>query len=303
MALLLVGASTACTSPSATGVTPGGTASSSGSAGADASKEIPAAPKVDAVAEKLPAAVKSKGSLVVAMDPTRPPFQFFAQDNKTVVGSEVELARALAQTMGLKLEIAEVGFDTIIPGVQSGKYDIGISGFGDTKKREEGLDMVTYLYGGAGLMVPAGNPAKVSIKDPCGKRIGAMAGSIQGTVYLPQFSEECVKGGKTAVTINIYPNAAAARLALGSGRIDAVLSDSVSLTYQSKTSKGQFEMAGDDDYKPIPYGIALQKGSPLVEPVKAAVQAIMDSGLYKQILAKWSVDPFAIGKSVINGAA
>ena len=96
-----------------------------------------------AVEKQVPAAVKNKGTLTVAADATYAPNEFIATDGHTVIGMDADLATALAQKMGLKAKVVNQTFDSIIPGIQAGKYGMGASSFTDTKEREKVVDFVT----------------------------------------------------------------------------------------------------------------------------------------------------------------
>ena len=89
-----------------------------------------AAPAVDeALAAKVPDAVKSDGKIVIGTDSSYPPNEFLDTDGKTVVGWDVDLFNAVAAKLGLKTEYESAVFDAIIPGLQSGKYEAGVSSF------------------------------------------------------------------------------------------------------------------------------------------------------------------------------
>src|SRR5215831_11947930 len=109
---------------------------------------------VKKAAALVPAKDKSK-TLVVAADATYPPNEFIGSNGKTVVGWDPELAQALGQALGVKLKVVNATFATIIPGLQSGKYDIGMSSFTDTKAREKVVDFVTYFTAGTSFYVKA----------------------------------------------------------------------------------------------------------------------------------------------------
>src|SRR6202000_1697188 len=96
----------------------------------------------------VPASIKSKGTLSVASDATYAPNEFIGSDGHTVVGMDADLMTALAAAMGLKVKIANQTFDSIIPGLASGKYDVGASSFTDTKEREKTVDFVDYFVAG-----------------------------------------------------------------------------------------------------------------------------------------------------------
>ena len=96
----------------------------------------------------LPADVKAKGTLVSAEDLSSPPTTFMASDNKTPIGFNPDIARLIAAKLGLKLQINNIKFDTIITGLQADRYDFTASTMGATKDRLKVLDMVDYVNSG-----------------------------------------------------------------------------------------------------------------------------------------------------------
>ena len=79
---------------------------------------------------------------------------------------DVDLAKAIGQTLGLKVKIVKAGFDAIIPGLASGKYDLSLSSFTDSKEREKTVDFVTYFSAGTSLMVEVGQPGEADSGHP-----------------------------------------------------------------------------------------------------------------------------------------
>src|ERR1700710_349670 len=106
----------------------------------------------------LPPALASKSEIVIAADASYPPNEFFADDNKTIIGLDVDLANALGQALGKPVKVVNAPFDSILPGLSAGKYDIGMSSFTDNKEREKSFDFVDYFTAGTSLMVKKGNP-------------------------------------------------------------------------------------------------------------------------------------------------
>src|SRR3954452_18879029 len=96
----------------------------------------------------VPASIKSKGTLTIAFDATYAPDESIDKDGKTIVGFDADLAKAVAADMGLQAKLGNATFDTIIPSLQSGKFDVGFSSFTDTKAREKVVDFVTYFQAG-----------------------------------------------------------------------------------------------------------------------------------------------------------
>jgi len=256
---------------------------------------------VQSVAAEVPAAVKKKGVLVVAADATYAPNEFIASNGKTVVGMDPDLANALGAVMGLKMKIVNATFDTIIPGLQSHKYDLGMSSFTDTKARQKVVDFVTYFSAGTSFYVPAeGGQAITSLGDLCGQTVAVERGTTQATDATTQ-SAACKKAGKKAVTVSVYPDQNAANLALSSGRAQIGMADSPVAAYIVKQSKGRFKLSGKP-YGTAPYGIAIPKETGLDKPILYALKALMKNGTYKSILTKWGIEQGAITNPKINGA-
>ena len=132
------------------------------------------------VAAQVPAAVKSKGTLIVASDASYPPNEFIGKDGKTVEGMDADLAQALAGVMGLKAKVVNATFDGIIPGLAAKKYDLGMSSFTDTKVREKAVDFVTYFSAGTSFYVKAqGGPTINTLADLCGHKVAVEKGTTQ----------------------------------------------------------------------------------------------------------------------------
>jgi polar amino acid transport system substrate-binding protein len=253
---------------------------------------------VASVAAKLPPAVKSKGTLIVAADATYAPNEFIGSDGKTVEGMDADLAKALAGVMGLKADVKNATFDGIIPGLAAHRYDLGMSSFTDTKEREKTVDFVTYFSAGTSFYVKAqGGPAVNTLADLCGKTVVVEKGTTQQTDAEAQ-SKKC-SGGK--VTVLTFPDQNGANLALSSGRGQVGMADSPVAAYLVKKSNGQFKLAGEP-YGTAPYGIAMPKDLKFAPAVKAALDELIKNGTYKNILDKWGIAAGAIDAPVINGA-
>jgi polar amino acid transport system substrate-binding protein len=253
------------------------------------------------IAAEVPAAIKSKGTLSVAADATYPPNEFLNPGDKTAMGMDPDLSNALAGVMGLKADVKNATFDSIIPGLAAGKYDLGISSFTDTKEREKTVDFVTYFNAGTAFYVKAqGGPTINTLADLCGHKVVVEKGTTQATDAQAQ-SKKCKTAGKPAVSVQVYPDQNGANLALSSGRGDVGMADSPVAAYLAKKSNGQFKVVGKT-YGEAPYGIAIPKKSGMQKPVQDALKKLIADGQYKTILSKWGVQAGAITKPVINGA-
>jgi len=253
------------------------------------------------IVSQLPADIKSKGELTVAADATYAPDEFFGSDNKTVIGMDADLAKAIAGLMGLKANVQNQTFDSIIPGIAAGKYDLGMSSFTDTKDREKTVDFVTYATAGESFFVNAdGGPDINSIDDICGLKVGAEKGTTEADDAAAQ-SKKCTDAGKDPVEVSTFQDEAGVNVALSSGRVDAGFADTPVADYAVKQSDGKFKLAGPSIAN-APYGIAMAKDSGLQQPVLAAVKALMADGTYAKIFDYWGLSDAKIDNPTINGA-
>jgi len=251
----------------------------------------------------VPAALKSKGTLTVAADASYAPNEFIASDGHTVIGMDADLMKAIATAMGLKIKIVNATFDSIIPGLASGKYDVGASSFTDTKEREKTVDFVDYLTAGESFYTKASGGTDIStIADLCGHTVAVERGTTEQADANTQ-SKKCKAAGKPAVTVLPFADQNGANLALVSGRAQLGFADSPPAEYQVKKSNGQFKLVGQS-YANAPYGLAIPKNGGLAKPIQAAILALMKDGQYKAILTHWGVQAGAIPASQvkINGA-
>jgi polar amino acid transport system substrate-binding protein len=272
-----------------------------GSSGGSSAGSTPTAPTT-ADAAQVPAALKAKGILTAATDPSYAPNEFTDTDGKTIIGMDVDLIRALGAEMGLKVTATKAEFNGIIPGLAAGKYDLGISSFTDNAEREKTVDFVTYFSAGTSFFTKAnGGTTVTGLADLCGKTVAVEKGTTQADDASAQ-SAKCTAAGKPAVTVNAFPDQSGANLALSSGRAQLSMADSPVADYQVKLSNGAFKLVGTP-YGTAPYGIAIPKKSGLAQPMLAAVKALIANGEYKKILDKWGVADGAIAAPEINGAA
>jgi polar amino acid transport system substrate-binding protein len=251
----------------------------------------------------VPSAIKAKGTVTVAMDATYPPDEYIASDGHTIIGMDADLGKALGDAMGIKWNLVNASFATIIPGLQSGKYDIGLSSFTDTKAREQVVNFVVYFKAGEAFYAKASAPSTItSLADLCGKSVSVESGTTEQTDATAQ-SKKCTAAGKPAVTVQTYGTQDQANLAVSSGRADAGFADSQVAAWIVKESDGAFKLSGQA-FALAPYGIAVPKAGGMTTPVLAAVKAIMADGTYAKILAKWGLTSGGIPSAsvVVNGA-
>jgi polar amino acid transport system substrate-binding protein len=253
------------------------------------------------IVAQVPADIKSKGELIAAEDATYAPDEFIAPDGKTVIGMDADLAKAMAEIMGLKATIQNIPFDSIIPGIDAGKYDLGMSSFTDTKEREQTVDFVTCATAGSSFYVKKdGGPSIGSLDDLCGHKVGAEKGTTQADDASAQ-NKTCIDAGKPGVEASVFPGQTDVNVALSSGRVEVAMADTPVAAFAVEQNPDQFKLSGSS-YGNAPYGIAMAKDSGLQQPVLAAVKALMADGTYDKIFDYWGLQGDKIDNPTIDGA-
>jgi polar amino acid transport system substrate-binding protein len=254
------------------------------------------------VAREVPAATKSKGTLIVATDPHYAPDEFIGADGRTIEGMDPDLAKALAAVMGLKVKVVSASLSTIIPGLSSGKYDLGMSSITDTKRREKSVDFVTYFKTGTSFYTntTGGLVIQNGLADLCGRSVAVGRGTTQASDAAAQ-SAKCKAAGKKGIKIFVYRNQTAARLGVTRGLGAVGMADYPVAAFLVVNSKGQFKLTGTP-YNVAPYGIAIPKGNGMAKPILHAMRVLMANGTYKAILQRWYILSGAISTPEINAA-
>jgi polar amino acid transport system substrate-binding protein len=253
-----------------------------------------------AIATQVPAPIKSKGTLNVGTEAQYAPNEFVAPDGHTIVGMDPDLVSALAAVMGLKVKVINSTFEAIIPGLASGRYDLGASSFTDTKERQKTVDFVTYLsVGQAFLSKTNGGPALNTLSELCGHTVSVEKGTVELEEGEKQ-NKKCKTEGKPAIKLLVFPGQNDANLALASGRSEIDYADSPIIAYQVR--KLGVSVRSSPTFGAAPYGLALPKGNGMAKPVLEALKVLMANGTYAAILKKWELESAAISNPVINGA-
>ena len=254
--------------------------------------------KVDDIAATVPEDIRNSGKLVVGVNIPYPPNEFKDPTGK-IVGFDVDLMNAVAAVLGLTVDYRESDFAKIIPSIDGGTYNVGMSSFTDTKEREQQVDFVTYFS--AGTLWAQRPGAAIDPTDACGKKVAVQATTVQETEELPAKSKACVDAGKPEIQIIKFDGQDAATNAVVLGQADALSADSPVTAYAIKQSNGKLETAGEI-FDSAPYGWPVKKGSPLAQSMLKALEHLISTGDYKTIAANWGVESGMIDKPVINGA-
>lgn len=259
---------------------------------------IPTPPKDPTVAALVPASIRKKGVVSVAMDATYPPDEFVAANGTTIIGMDADFNVAIGAVMGIKWHGINATFDTIIAGLQSDKFDVGNSSFTVTTQREKVVNFVTYFKAGEGFYVKSNSTLKLNgLMSLCGKTVSVETGTTEQT-DAQNTVKTCKDANKTPDTVLPFSTQSAANLAVSDGRAQLGFADSQVAGYIVEQSHGQFKLDGSA-FEVAPYGIAFAKSSALDKATLAAIRQLMKDGIYAKILDKWGVQAGAIHNPAI----
>jgi polar amino acid transport system substrate-binding protein len=263
--------------------------------------ELPTVEADDALAALVPAAVAEDGVISVGTDSTYAPSEFLAEDGETIIGFDVDLFTLVAQKLGLEAEFETAAFDSIIAGVGSGRYEVGVSSFTINTERLAQANMISYYEAGTQWATRSGNPDDVDPDNACGLAIAVQRGTVQ-VDDLTARSEECEANGDEAISIEQFDAQSDATAAIASGRVAAGLADSPVMAYAVQQTGGTLEELGEI-YDSAPYGyVVAQAETDFAEAIRGAVAALIEEGAYEEVLTNWGVEDGAITDPAVNPA-
>ena len=192
---------------------------------------------VDAEAQALvPPSVAKRGTLIIGSNPPFAPAEF-KDSQGTMIGFDIDLARAVAETLGLKLEVREMDFNLILPAVAAGSLDFGASGFTDNEERRKNFTFVNYLT--AGIQWAARPDNLINPDDACGRTVAVQRGTVSDTDDVVKRSEDCVAQGKPPITKLAFESSDAAATAQQVKELADAGSEMVRITVNSPEAASQ----------------------------------------------------------------
>jgi polar amino acid transport system substrate-binding protein len=257
----------------------------------------------------LPASIQQSKVINVATSTAYPPYDYTTANSSTIIGFEVDLRAAIAKLLGVSFNTHVTGFDELIVGIESGRFQAAMDGIGDTAAREKVVSFVDYGQGGDDTILVLTSNAKqvTSLLSLCGKTVGGGVGS--GAIERAQAIEKiCTDAGEKPDVPVTFPSAPEVLLAVESGRIYSQMEDSVTGPYDAHASKGEITAISiDGKYATGAFapggveGIAVAKDqTQLAKALQLAVNDIISDGTYAKILQKWGIPTFAVKHATIN---
>ena len=219
----------------------------------------------------------TEGKLIMATNAEFPPYEFY--EGAEIVGIDAEVAALIAEKLGLELEIKDVDFDSIVPGVQSNKYDMGMAGMTVTEDRLKNVNFSdSYATGIQAIIVPEGSDIQ-SVDDLEGKMIGVQQATT-GYIYASDdYGEDHVVS---------YANGALAVEGLKSGKVDCVIIDNEPAKAYVAENEGLTIL--ETEYAVEDYAICFNKdNAALQEAVNKALGELIADGSVQKIVDKYIV--------------
>lgn len=217
---------------------------------------------------------EGKTVVTVATSPDFPPFE--SLDGSEVVGIEVDILQAITEKLGMEMKLEQMDFESVIPGVQAGKFDIGMSGITITEDRQKNCDFTDpYFLASQAIVVTADSPITCKA-DLEGKKISVQTGTTA--------EEYCMDNGYEVLSFTANNDAAAA---LTTGKVDAwVVDNEVAVALAAQQGLTVLDEAMTSE----PYAFAFAKGSDeLVSSFNASLKKLMDDGSIQEIFDKYGV--------------
>ena len=258
------------------------TASTSEStASSDAASSEAASTEASAETASAELTTVTPGKLTMSTNAAVPPYEMTADDG-SFEGIDVEVAEAIADKLGLELQIDDMDFDAALLAAQNGKSDMVMAGVTVTEERQTVMDFSnTYATGIQVVIVPEDSDI-ASIEDMTGKMIGVQRGTT-GDLYCSASVED---GGFGEENVTPYDNGLTAVQALQNGQVDCVVIDNAPAQEFVKANPGLKIL--DTEYANEDYAIGVAKGNTqLLDAINGALEELEADGTLQSIVDKY----------------
>ena len=220
--------------------------------------------------------VQKKGKITIATSPDFPPFESLSGGE--IVGIEVDIVKLIAEKLGVEPVFEQMDFDSVLPGVQTGKFDVGMSGITVTEKRQKNADFTEPYFLAAQSIVVLSDSDITCKADLEGKTVSVQTGTTAESY--------CTENGYTVMAYQANNDACAA---LTSGKVDAWVVDNEVAVALSAEQNGTTKVL-DEAMTTEPYAFAFAKGSDsLVEAFNKELNAMIEDGTVQGLFDSYGV--------------
>lgn len=251
-------------------------------ASTDTAAPADSAAETEAPAEEAADSTAASGKLTMATEATFPPYEYY--DGDAIVGIDVEVAQAIAAKLGMELEVTDIAFDSIIPGIQTGKYDMGMAGMTVTDERKEQVNFSDSYATGVQVVIVKDDSAIASVDDLFADGANTVVGTQAGTtgfIYATSDIEDAGLG-----TVKSFGKTTDAVEALKNGQVDCVILDNEPAKALVAANEGLHIL--DTEYAVEDYAIAIAKeNTDLLDKINTALAELKDDGTLQSIVDKY----------------
>ena len=240
------------------------------------------------------------GTLTVAISALNsPPLALLASDNRTRIGSDPDIARLLADSLGLKLKLVPTAWEDWPLGISAGRYDVALVNIAVTEQRKEKYDFATYRVDSLAFSVKSTSPIEAvrGPEDLSGRKVIVGSGTNQEKILLGWNAENERAGRKPALPVYLTDDASG-NLYIQSGRADVFFGPQSVASYKAALT-GKTKVVGLGPKKAY-VATTTKKGNGLVEALKVALDGAIARGEYQKVLARWGEAGEAVTTSQIN---
>ena len=224
------------------------------------------------------------GVLSMATEATFPPYEYY--DGDAIVGIDVEIAQAIADKLGLELQVTDIAFDSIIPGVQSGKYDLGLAGMTVTDERLEQVNFSDSYATGVQVVIVKEGGKVTSVDDLFADGASNVIGTQTGTTGFLYATWDIQDAGLGEV--KSFAKTTDAVEALKNGQVDCVILDNEPAKALVAANEGAGLSILDTEYAVEDYAAAISKdNTALLEAINGALKELIADGTVQSILDKY----------------
>ncbi len=222
-------------------------------------------------------ATSTEEELVMGTNASFPPYEYYDEDGETIIGIDAEIAKAVADKLGMKLTIKDMEFDSLLTAVQSGAVDIVFAGLTVTDERKESVDFSMTYATGIQVIIVAEDSKIATVDDLDGKTIGVQTGTTGDIYCTDDYGQENVKQ---------YANGALAVAALKNGQVDCVVIDNEPAKAFVEANSGLKIL--ETEYVTEDYAAAISKdNAELTEKVNKAMEELKADGTIDTIIGKY----------------
>ena len=216
------------------------------------------------------------GTLTMGTNASFPPYEY-VDDNGNIVGIDAEIAQAIADKLGMKLEIKDMEFESLVPAVKAKSIDLALAGMTVTDERKQSVNFSDSYSTGVQVVIVKENSEIKTVDDLKGKKIGVQAGTTSDTYCTDDFGEENVKQ---------FSNGSLAVAALANGQVDCVVIDNEPAKNYVAANSGLKIL--DTEYVTEDYAIAISKDNDeLLKKVNNALKELKEDGTVDKIVGKY----------------